>query len=183
MKYQYRDTRDEIILSWFQRGERSLAENNIFEAYIYFWISWVVACKRFNNFNFQNDFAYENKDTDRDEVIRFCGKCYLEINKILKSHENSLEYLANRKGTRFHNPIVDVTGRLGKVFNDLSRDLKGEINLIERQRAEYVGELLNKIRNNLFHGDKIYNDGNDRNLIQNTVYILKDFTKLAVEMY
>ena len=50
----------------------------------------------------------------------------------------------------------------------------------ERQRAEYFAELLNKIRNNLFHGDKVYDDANDRELIKHTVYILRDFVKLEI---
>lgn len=183
MRNYYTDPRDEIILSWFNKGDNSLSEKNLFEAFIYLWISWVVACKRFNDINFTKDFNYENKDTDRDEIKRFCVNCYSEINKILKSHIISLEYLANRKGSRFNDPIIDAKGSLGRKFNDLARDINGEINLTERQRAEYFSELLNKIRNNLFHGDKIYNDKNDRELIQNTVYILRDFAKLAVEMY
>jgi hypothetical protein len=180
MEYNYRDTRDEIILSWFKKGENALDESNLFEAFIYLWISWVVVAKRFNDQNFQNDFAYENKDTDREEIKRFCINCYIRINDIINNHKESVYYLANRKGSRYGNPIIDVKGSLAKKFNDLSRDLKGEINLTERQRAEYFAELFNKIRNNLFHGDKVYNDAEDRELIKHTVYILRDFVKIEI---
>jgi hypothetical protein len=180
MNYHYRDSRDEIILSWFQNGEKALVKNNLFEAFIYLWIAWVVSCKRFNDSNFQNDYVYENKDTDRDEIKRYCITSFLRINEILKLHKDSLNFLANRKGSNYKMPIIDVKGKLNRIFNDLSRDLNGEIDLTERQRAEYFAELLNKIRNNLFHGDKVYDDANDRELIRHTVYILRDFVKLEI---
>ena len=50
MQKKYEDPRDEIMHSWFKRGEKALQEENIFEAFIYLWISWVVACKKSNGF-------------------------------------------------------------------------------------------------------------------------------------
>ena len=183
MKEEYDDTRDEIMHSWFKRGEKALLEENIFEAFIYLWISWVVACKKSNDFNYSNEFRYKKDENDREEVKLFCINHRDEINEILNNHKTSLAYLANRKGSKFKNPIIDASERQREIFLALSRDINGEIDLTVRQRAEYVAELINRVRNNLFHGDKIYNDIEDRELIRNTVFILRDFAKLAVDRY
>ena len=52
-----------------------------------------------------------------------------------------------------------------------------------KELATHFGELLNKIRNNLFHGDKSYNDKNDLELIQSVLPTLYDFTKEAIKYY
>ena len=182
MENKYYDSRDEIMHSWFQRGEKALKEENIFEAFIYLWISWVVACKKSNGFNYSTEFRFKKDETDREEIKLFCqGNCN-SINEILQNHKTSMDYLANRKGSKYRNAIIDASEGQRKKFHELMRDIKGEINLSERQRAGYFAELLNRIRNNLFHGDKIYNDHEDRELIKNTVYILRDFAMFAMEL-
>jgi transcription-repair coupling factor (superfamily II helicase) len=42
-------------------------------------------------------------------------------------------------------------------------------------------KALNKIRNNLFHGDKSYNDKNDLELIQSVLPSLYDFAKESIK--
>jgi hypothetical protein len=83
-------------------------------------------------------------------------------------------------GSRFNNPIIDASTQLRKMFLYLSKDILGKIKLKENERVEYVAELLNKIRNNLFHGDKIYDNKEDKELIQNSVEILYDLTRLSL---
>jgi hypothetical protein len=75
--------------------------------------------------------------------------------------------LARRKGTQYRNPIVD-TGNpvLREHFRQLSQYYLDNKPLSAEDLVVYVAELLNKIRNNLFHGVKVYDDASDSALLQ-----------------
>ena len=47
--------------------------------------------------------------------------------------------------------------------------------------AEDFTELLNKIRKNLFHGNKSYDNQEDKSLLKAILPVLKDITQIAVK--
>ena len=93
-----------------------------------------------------------------------------------------LKPLGNRVGSHFNNPIVDSSKILQEKFILLSDFFNG--NKVYKHDYELTvdfAELLNKIRNNLFHGNKSYDNKDDKLLIKAVLPVLKDIALLAVE--
>ena len=70
--------------------------------------------------------------------------------------------LARRRGVARGHPIIDtVNDSLRAKFENLvAHYLKNQL-LPAAEHVDAVGELLNRIRNNLFHGTKVYDDRED----------------------
>ncbi len=54
------------MIDWFEKGALAKTNNNPFEAFIYLWISWVVACRIYISYNVNN---YNYNSTDREDII------------------------------------------------------------------------------------------------------------------
>jgi hypothetical protein len=75
--------------------------------------------------------------------------------------------LARRRGTNYGHPIVDTGNpQLRDKFSKLAAHYTQDHSLSEEELVETVAELLNKIRNNLFHGVKVYDDREDIVLLE-----------------
>lgn len=174
--------RDQIMIDWFKKGEIAKNNNNPFEAFFYLWISWVIACRIFISYNIDIDARTNN--TDRDDILFWCKQNSDFVSETIEANYASLELLGKRKGARYGDPIVDANPKLTSYFSTLSMYFKNEYTYKKnKELATHFGELLNKIRNNLFHGDKSYNDKNDLELIQSVLPTLYDFTKEAIKYY
>jgi hypothetical protein len=100
----------------------------------------------------------------------------------IEANHISLEFLAKRRGARYGDPIIDANQKLTSYFSKLSMFFKNTYSYKkDNELANHFGELLNKIRNNLFHGDKSYNDKNDLELIQSVLPSLYDFAKESIK--
>ena len=117
----------------------------------------------------QRGIRSEEIDTDREKILNYFRSKCLEIKPILDKNIQKMTKLARRKGTTYGNPVIDTGNRdLRRMFQLLSNYYIRKISISEKEMVEAVGELLNKIRNNLFHGVKVYDDSSDIELI-NTV--------------
>lgn len=100
----------------------------------------------------------------------------------IERNYTSLESLGKRRGARYGDPIIDANQKLNGYFSKLSMFFKNTYTYKkEVELANHFGELLNKIRNNLFHGDKSYNDKDDYELIKSVLPTLYDFAKESIK--
>ncbi len=172
--------RDQIMIDWFKKGEIAKNNHNSFEAFIYLWISWVIGCRIYISYNVQVDERANN--TDREDILLWCEMNSDFVAQTIEANYSSLEFLGKRKGARYGDPIIDASPKLTGYFSTLSMYFKNTYTYKkDDQIANHFGELLNKIRNNLFHGDKSYNDKNDLELIQTVLPTLYDFAKESIQ--
>ncbi len=168
------------MIDWFKKGEIAKNNNNTFEAFIYLWISWVIGCKIFISYN--DHFDERSNNTDREDILLWCKKNSAFVAQTIEENYASLELLGKRRGTMYGDPIIDASSKLTGYFSTLSMFFKNQYTYKKDvELANHFGELLNKIRNNLFHGDKSYNDKNDLELIQSVLPTLYDFAKESIE--
>lgn len=179
-----KDTREQIMYDWHVKGISCYEEGNQFEAFIYLWISLVVACKVHKACNIAYD-KFVQKDLEDSEIIKDWAKNNSGIVvKIITANQSSLAYLGTRVGSHYKNPIVDSSRRLQEKFEKLRRHFKGHnIYSNEDNLAVDFIELINKIRNNLFHGNKSYEKREDQELLAAILPALKDITIIAVEIH
>ena len=179
-----KDTREQIMYDWHIKGVSCYNEGNQFEAFIYLWISLVVACKVHLAHNIAYN-KYVQKDLEDSKVIIDWAKNNSSrVVKIITDNQSSLACLGTRVGSQYKNPIIDSSERLQKKFQKLSRHFKGhDIYSTEDDLAVDFIELINKIRNNLFHGNKSYEKKEDQELLAAILPSLKDITSIAVEIY
>ena len=172
--------RDQIMIDWFKKGEIAKNNNNSFEAFIYLWISWVIGCRIFISYNIHVDDRANN--TDREDILLWCKMNSEFVKQTIETYYTSLELLGKRRGASYGDPIIDANQKLTGYFSKLSMYFKNmDVYKKDVELANHFGELLNKIRNNLFHGDKSYNDKNDLELIQTVLPTLYDFAKESIK--
>lgn len=176
------ELRSQIMNEWFDRGADAYQNKNDFEAFIYLWISLVVGCKVYFGANITIDKHAQKNTTDLEVIKYWFRNNSTVVKQILDNNSNTLSILGTRKGTYFGNPIIDASKNLQIVFGRLKGYFSGIYNYdSDKKVSEDFSELLNKIRNNLFHGDKSYDNKQDRALLQAVLPSLYSLTKQVVD--
>jgi hypothetical protein len=165
--FAYMEFREKMAAEWFSKGATALRNENIFESFIYLWIAWIIACKiNFsNNGHLTKDEQY--KITDSQVIEKWAKLNSSLIVESIQNNKSSLNLLANRKGTEHSNPIVDTGSKeLRNDFYDFRAFIRNGYPITDAKSISVAfARLLNKIRNNLFHGSKAYSDEKDRDLL------------------
>ncbi len=157
------DRRVAFVRKWYQRGQH---EKDPFDRFFSLWIALAVAAQR--------ESVRERDDTDRKKVL-----AYLELKeqKVLRALEEQKEHmvnLASRRGATYGNAIVDAEWRnLQAHFTKLAEHFTGRGRILSSDLVKAVGELLNTIRNNVFHGVKVYDDAADVALLESLNPVLE----------
>jgi hypothetical protein len=161
------DRRVEFISKWFGRA---VDTDDSFDAFFSLWIALVVAAQRARTE--YGSYPREN-DTDRRKVLDYFSINKVEVLSALEQNAEGLSDLVRRRGTVHGNPIVD-TGNpdLREKFRLLARHYRQGEKLPDEELIDYAGELINRIRNNVFHGTKIYDDRGDIALLKKVNPIL-----------
>lgn len=149
------DSRYQAAQRWFQRGT---AEKNPFDAFFCLWIALIVAAR----YGVQRGPEASDLKTIRD---------YFDLNRdrvllALNQEDEIVRKLRGRRGTE-GGKIVEVYGpgrelrrerfdRFASAYDELSDD----------EKVKTVAEIVNQVRNNLFHGRKLYDDRQDRELLE-----------------
>ena len=163
------DTRHKIIDSWRQKGLNAQENEEYFDAFISYWISFVVSCKVYCDNNGVKPRLKENQKhpLDMDFIIEW----YMGNSKsVLNCFENNLKSLSVLKD-RNDGEILKESRE--KQFSAITRALKGE-HIEKFELVKNIAYLMNQIRNNLFHGTKIYDDQEDLQLIKSVLPFLRD---------
>jgi hypothetical protein len=184
---------DRISLSkeWYDRGAELLDEFEkyqnprlLFEAYIYLWISLTVAAKQycasdgklFSNTNGQ-------KSVDKDEILYWASKRKYKLMSMFNKNEDLFIELCERNGSKTNKPIMDVE-------NDDVIHHHREFIRYWNNESKYTTEnniiktfilILNRVRNNLFHGGKSFTVESDIELLKLTCPLLKETSKICIE--
>lgn len=180
--------RVEFAEDWYNRGCRALDNENVFEAYIYLWLSLTIAAK-------QHVANNGRLDSDNDEIrdvehIVYWMENYGkpgQIIRILKLHQDDIMELCDRVGTESSDPLIDINSRryyeqILKFHRDFVKYWQEGATYIEEYKvARTFLELLNRVRNNLFHGGKSFKVSSDRRLLELLCPSLKSISKLCID--
>jgi len=109
------------------------------------------------------------RDTDRKAIIQYFETNADRVVRILGNLGENTAWLAARRGTGTQEAIVDVYAasppHLRGLFDALARVWSGEETRKPRWIAKATAEMVNHIRNHMFHGLKSPDDGADQELI------------------
>jgi hypothetical protein len=178
--------RGQFAREWYKKGETLLNKYDqngdsglLFESYIYLWIALTVAAKEYCACD-GKDFKKNNneKSTDKEEILHWANVGNKQIIQILKEHEQDILELCSRKGSKTGTPIMDVYGdKIIEFHNDFISYWEGENKYIEPKKIVQTFILiLNRVRNNLFHGGKSFSVESDCEILRITCPILKRIT-------
>jgi hypothetical protein len=169
------------LLDNFEKGEKA---RSLFESYIYLWISLTIAAKEYCGCAgkvFKNNKG--QKTVDKDEIIFWANQRQTQILTMLKENEHLILELCNRKGSDSNSPIMDVgSDEIIKFHKEFIRYWEGDAKYVEPKRTinTYI-QILNRVRNNLFHGGKSFKLESDIQLLALTCPLLKETTKICIE--
>jgi hypothetical protein len=179
--------RGKFAREWYNKGEILLNKYNLdnrnsgllFESYIYLWIALTVAAKEYcacDGKIFSN--PNNDKSTDKDEILHWTKVSSKQIILILKEYEQDILELCSRKGSNMGTPIMDVFGdSIIEFHNDFISYWEDQNKYIEQKNIVKTFILiLNRVRNNLFHGGKSFSVESDCEILRLTCPILKKIT-------
>jgi len=146
------DPRVRFVKKWYERG---VTEKDPFDKFFSLWIALIVAASRWLELHGCTGYG-----RDKDKVRGYLLGHREQVRPVLAMKEVKL--LAQRRGSSYGNAIVDYASRkLREKFEKFAGHYGGTTQLPENELVEILGEILNKIRNNAFHGVKIYDAADD----------------------
>jgi hypothetical protein len=161
----------QFVETWHRRaGETPDCFDRFFSA----WISLIIEARRHLNAQ-----QLAEADTDRKTIVQYFENRNAVIAAVLQKLPEQTGWLAARRGTGTGGPILDVN-----VVNTYTTELRRELDELalfwsgnDKPRkpgwiATRTAEMLNHIRNNLFHGIKAPDDEADRALLEHVNPIL-----------
>jgi hypothetical protein len=123
-----------------------------------------------------DDQQLAQPDTDRIAIIQYCETHADAIADVLGTLHDETAWLAQRRGTGTGQPILDVNpyspGHLRCDFDELALVWSGKKDHKPRWIANRTAEMVNHVRNNMFHGAKAPDDAADRALLEHVNPIL-----------
>ena len=150
------DKQREYLKKWLFKAEQ---EKDVFDCFISGWIALTIAAQR----HLTHSAGAVPCETDRERVISYFRDNEATIRTAVEKHRDQMKTLAERRGTR-GGTVVDGMKIQGhcKIFKDAVLLTARSTDLAF---AEAVAEILNKVRNKLFHGNKGYDDTEDRRVV------------------
>ena len=155
------DRRLSFSKKWFQRAERS---KDPFDKFFSLWIALIVSAQRLRT---KYGSYGDERDTDREKILDYFRHNVTPISEVLVGHRDEMAMLARRRGSYYRNPIIDTGNpELQNKFSRLSKHYTEEEEILQEELVETFAEILNKVRNNVFHGTKVYDDHEDIRLLE-----------------
>jgi len=158
----------EFVQRWRQRASDSPDPvDQFFSA----WMALVVAARRH-----LDEQQLSQPDTDRKAIIQYFESQAQSVAAVLGDLPEQVTWLGQRRGTGTGQPILDVQSyspqRLRRLFDDLAEVWSGAAIRKPRWVASATAEMINHIRNNMFHGLKAPDDTADGELLDRVNLIL-----------
>lgn len=155
-------SRADFIQRWRNKASES---EDAFDRFFAAWIALVIAARAQ-----LNEDQLSQPDTDRKAVIAYFESNAEDVERVLQGMAGDTTWLSKRRGTGTGQPIVDVyvfsPQHLRAVFDDLASVWAGQAQRKPRWVANATAELVNHVRNHMFHGVKDPDDLGDRALIE-----------------
>lgn len=159
---------DDFVNRWHRRAAES---KDCFDQFFSGWVALVLEARRH-----LDGQQLTHPDTDRIAIIQYFEANADTINAVVAKHPEQTEWLAHRNGTATGQPILDVhpysPGHLRRDFDELAAAWLGQQEHKPRWIAGKAAEMINHVRNNLFHGAKAPDDAGDRELLERVNQIL-----------
>jgi hypothetical protein len=152
------DRRDDFIKRWF---EKASVDQDVFDKFFSLWIALVVAAQKLNDYS-----SINYQETDGLKIKRYFEEKSKDIVLILEQNKELIKKLIDRKGTRFHDPVLDIRCHPKReLVRKFVEHYQQEIELSDHDIVEALSIIITRIRNNTFHGCKNYNDTSDISLL------------------
>lgn len=150
------DGRSERLKKWFRKAE---TEKDIIDRFIYGWLAMTIAA----NIEFTHSGIPDPKINDRKRVIHYFKKHSEAVETAAQEHNANSLTLSKRMGPE-GGVILDALA-IQEHCKNFRRKVLKQGACSSSDFAEATAEILNRIRNNLFHGSKLYDDTADRTLL------------------
>jgi hypothetical protein len=158
----------DFVQRWYQRATEA---PDGFDRFFSAWIALVIAAR-----GYLDEQQRAQPDTDRIAIIQYFELRADSVAAVLLELPEQVRGLATRTGTGTGMPILDVypysPPHLRRLFDELARVWSGELVRKPKWVACAAAELINHIRNNMFHGLKLPDDAADRELLDRVNPIL-----------
>ena len=154
-------------------------DEEVFEAFIYHWLAMIIGMTDLLSNHGGSNRPFKG---DRDLIHEFKRRCIADFEEIQTGFQK-LEIqryksnLAQRKGTRLADPIVDHSGDSGDFLAQLWKNQNHSAN-----ELDYFLDVACVIRNNVFHGKKSFLNPEDEELIKNTVHLIENINGTIATM-
>lgn len=155
----------QFIKNWRQRAADS---TNVFDQFFYAWTALVITARQYRG----DDPAAPHDTTDRTVILHYLVSRPDAVVAVLDKLPEQTKWLAQRKGTATGQPILDVhdtkrNQQTRQALDHLATCWAGKA--ANQRNPEGVTtclvELLNHVRNNMFHGRKDPDDAADQELL------------------
>jgi hypothetical protein len=158
----------DFVTRWTARAHGC---DDCFDRFFSAWIALVIEARRHLD---ENQMA--QPDTDRISVLYYFEARADAVTAVLDQMADQTKWLANRRGTDTGEAILDVHAwapeHLRQDFEELAQVWSGQAKRKPRRIASLAAEMVNHIRNNMFHGLKLPDDSADRELLDRVNAIL-----------
>ncbi len=149
------DPRYEYAQRWFKR---SITQKNPFDTFFYLWIALIIAAR----YGTQR----EPEDNDGNTVKEYFRRNSNYVLSVMSKEARIIAQLCARRGTE-RGMIVETYGQRRERRRGLfDKFACAYDDLTDQEKVETLAEIINQVRNNLFHGRKVYNDKQDRELLE-----------------
>jgi hypothetical protein len=144
-----RGTRRNFVQHWY---ERAIQASDPFDRFYFLWVALVVAAQRQRA---RTGNPFREIHADREKMLSYFETNCARVHQVIEQNEEGLAALARRKGPRFGGAVTDTRSlRLRTIFSDFASHYTQGHPLSPEYLVEAVGEVINKIRLNLFLGDE-----------------------------
>ncbi len=151
----------ELARGWFEKAQGT---QDPFDRFYSLWIALVAAA---NYLRTNSGFPFRANESDRELVVDYFKARSDMVCDALRMCEPNMVRVARRRGSHYRDPVVDTGNpELREKLRKLGNHYAGGQSLSREELAEFVAELLNRVRNNLLHGEKDYDDQGDRELLE-----------------
>lgn len=163
-----RDSRYQAAKRWFKRGT---AERDPFDAFFYLWIALVIAARC--------GAQREPEDADSGTVKEYFTLNRDRVLSALKEEDTVVVRLRKRRGTE-GGKVVETYGsepQRKRRRQEFDRFACSYDELTDSTKVHTIAEILIQVRNSLFHARKLYDDKQDRELLELVNPLMKSILK------
>ncbi len=141
---------------WYDRAK---SEQDPFDKFFCLWIALVAAAQRRRT---TTGVPFREIYSDREKILDYFRVNSQKVLAVLETYKPILVQLTSRKGQKYKQAILDTRSlRLRTIFSDLAAYYSQGTPFADEYIVEAFGELINKIRINLFSGFNVYDDRED----------------------
>jgi hypothetical protein len=170
----------DFVHRWFRKAFET---EDCFDRFFSAWIALVIRAR-----SHLDEKQLSQPDTDRKAIIQYLEDRAQPLAKILNNLPDQVRWLSARRGTHTDQPILDVLPRscpdrharhLRATFDTLARVWCLQTRRTPRWIAGATAEMINHVRNNMFHGQKgSPDDAADRELLDRINCILMEILSI-----